>query len=127
VSHGTRVAAHIVLGSCFHFKAIESAALSADANLGEERPHLAVETVLVHTEEVRGIAEADETRNQSATAVAQGSGDCWFLMHGRISWGRVLTDDTSSRKPQRKSVGVSGEFGQIPRFEFLYEITQKLG
>jgi hypothetical protein len=127
VSRGTPVAGLIVLGSCFHFKAIEGAALSSDANLGEERSHFAVEAVLVHAQEIGGIAQSDEARNQGGAAVAHGGiGDCWFLVHGRVFRWRVLTDDTSSRNPQRKSVEVSGEFGEIPWYKFLYETIQKL-
>ena len=120
MSRGTPVAGLIVLGSCFHFKAIEGTALSANANLGEERSHLAIEAVLVHAQEVGRIAEADETGHQGPATVAHGGvGGCWFLVHWRIFRGRVLTDDTSSRNLRRKSVEESSEFAQIPRFEFL--------
>jgi len=60
LSRGTPVAGLIVLGRCFHFKTVEGAALGPDLDLREEGSDLAVEPVLVHAEEVGGVAEADE-------------------------------------------------------------------
>jgi len=68
VGRGTSVAALIVVGGGFHFKPIEGAALSADSDLGELRTDLAVETVLVHAEEARRIAQAYETRQDGQGA-----------------------------------------------------------
>jgi hypothetical protein len=62
LSHRDTVAALIFLGSGFHFKAIEGTALSADPDLGQMRTDLAIESVLVHAEEPRRIAQADEAR-----------------------------------------------------------------
>jgi len=60
LSRGTPVAGLIVLGSGFHFKAVEGAPLAADLDLREEGSDLAVEPVLVHAKEVGCVAEADE-------------------------------------------------------------------
>jgi hypothetical protein len=62
MSHRDTVAALIFLGSGFHFKAIEGAALRADANFSQMRPDLAVEAILVHPEEGWRIAQTYETR-----------------------------------------------------------------
>jgi len=61
----------MVLGSLFHFKAVEGAALTPDLNFGEEWPDLAVEPILVHAEEVGRVAEADEAWQERAAAVAR--------------------------------------------------------
>ena len=45
--------------------------MAADPNLGEERPDLAIEAVLVHAEEVRRIAQTDEARQDGAARVAE--------------------------------------------------------
>jgi hypothetical protein len=71
VSRGTPVAALIVLGGGFHFKPIERAPLLADANLSQVRPDFVVEPVLVHAEEVRRVAQADETRDRSLCRVRE--------------------------------------------------------
>jgi hypothetical protein len=71
LSRGTPVAGLIVLGSLFHFKTVEGAALATDLNLREERPDFAVESVLVHAEEVGRVAEADEARKKRSAAVAR--------------------------------------------------------
>jgi hypothetical protein len=68
VGRGTSIAALIVVGSGFHFKPIEGAALPADPDLGEVRADLAVETVLVHAEEARCIAQPYETRHDGEGA-----------------------------------------------------------
>jgi hypothetical protein len=60
LGRGTSVAGLIVLGGRFHFKAVEGSALAADLDLREEGSDFAVKTVLVHAEEVGGVAETDE-------------------------------------------------------------------
>src|ERR1700722_3241496 len=62
MSHRDTVAALIFLGGGFHFKAIEGAALDADQDLCKARTNLAIEAILVHTEEAGRIAQADEAR-----------------------------------------------------------------
>jgi hypothetical protein len=71
LSRGTSVAGLIVLGSLFHFKAVESASLGADLDLREEGSDLAVEPVLVHAEEIGRVAEADEAGEEGSAAVAR--------------------------------------------------------
>jgi hypothetical protein len=71
LSRGTPVAGLIVLGSLFHFKAVEGSALATNLNLREEGSHLAVEPVLAHAEEVGRIAEADEAGKEGSAAVAR--------------------------------------------------------
>ena len=62
MSHRDTVAALIFLGGGFHFKAIERTALGADPDLGQARTDLAIEAVLVHTEETGRVAQTDEAR-----------------------------------------------------------------
>jgi len=62
MSHRDTVAALIFLGGGFHFKAIERTALGADPDLGQARTDLAIEAVLVHTEETGRVAQADKAR-----------------------------------------------------------------
>jgi hypothetical protein len=71
LSRGTSVAGLIVLGRCFHFKAVEGSALATDLNLREEGSDLTVETVLVHAEEVGRVAETDEAGEKGSAAVAR--------------------------------------------------------
>jgi hypothetical protein len=70
LSRGTPVAGLIVLGSLFHFKAVEGSALATDLNLREEGSDLTVKAVLVHAEEVGRVAEADEAGEEGSAAVA---------------------------------------------------------
>ena len=69
MSHRDTVAALIFLGGGFHFKAIEGAALGADPDLGQVRSDLAVEAILVHTEETGRVAQADKARSHWHTEV----------------------------------------------------------
>ena len=62
MSHRDTVAALIFLGGGFHFKAIEGAALRADSNLGQARSEVAIEAVLIHAEELRRVAQPNESR-----------------------------------------------------------------
>ena len=62
MSHRDTVAALIFLGSSFHFKAIEGAALGADPDLRQMRTHLAIEAILVHAEETGRVAQTDKAR-----------------------------------------------------------------
>ncbi|MGC2460116.1 MAG: hypothetical protein WA446_03935 [Steroidobacteraceae bacterium] len=64
MSHRDTVAALIFLGGGFHFKTVEGAALCADPDLGQARTNLAIEAILVHTEELRRIAKADKARGR---------------------------------------------------------------
>jgi hypothetical protein len=69
MSHRDTVAALIFLGGGFHFKAIERAALGADPDLSQARTNLAIEAILVHTEETGRVAQADEARGHWHTEV----------------------------------------------------------
>ena len=69
MSHRDTVAALIFLGGGFHFKAIEGATLNADPDLGQARTNLAIEAILVHTEETGRVAQADEARGRRHTEV----------------------------------------------------------
>ena len=62
MSHRDTVAALIFLGGGFHFKAIEGATLNANPDLSQARTNLAVEAILVHTEETGRVAQADKAR-----------------------------------------------------------------
>jgi hypothetical protein len=62
MSHRDTVAALIFLGSGFHFKAVEGAALGADPDLRQVRANLAIEAIFVHAEELGSIAQADKAR-----------------------------------------------------------------
>jgi len=57
MSHRDTVAALILLGGGLHFKSIEGPTLPADPDLNELRSDLAVEAVLVHAEEARGVTK----------------------------------------------------------------------
>jgi hypothetical protein len=46
----------------FHIKAVECTALATDADLPQERTDLRIEAVLVHAEELRRVAQPDESR-----------------------------------------------------------------
>ena len=67
MSHRDTVAALIFLGSSFHFKPIEGAALDADPDLGQARTDLAVEAILVHAEETGCVAQTDKARGHRHT------------------------------------------------------------
>jgi hypothetical protein len=67
MSHRDTVAALIFLGGGFHFKAIERAALGANPDLGQARTHLAIEAILVHTEEAGRVAQTDKARGHCHT------------------------------------------------------------
>ena len=56
----------IFLGSDFHFKAVEGAALLTDADFREARPYLSVEAVLIHAEEGRSVPETHEAGENRA-------------------------------------------------------------
>jgi hypothetical protein len=58
------VAALIVIRPCVEVKAIEGDSLRADRDHGEERADFAVEAVFVHAEIGRGVAQADEAREE---------------------------------------------------------------
>ena len=62
MSHRDTVAALIFLGSGFHFKTIERAALNADPDLRQVRTNLAIEAILVHAEEAGRVAQPDKAR-----------------------------------------------------------------
>jgi hypothetical protein len=54
------------------FKSVEGDALPPDANFNEIRPYLGVETVAVHTQVARYIAEADQSRRDTAVLFQEG-------------------------------------------------------
>ena len=56
----TPTAAYILLRPGVHFKPIKGYALLADGNRGQLCPNLAIESILVHAQVVRGIAESDQ-------------------------------------------------------------------
>ena len=56
----TPTAVHILLRPGVHFKPIKGNALLTDGNLGQLCPNLPVESVLVHAQVGRGIAESDQ-------------------------------------------------------------------
>jgi len=58
------VATLIFIGPGIEVKAVKGDALGADRNGRHEGADFAVETVFVHAEVGRGVAEADETRHQ---------------------------------------------------------------
>jgi hypothetical protein len=60
MSHRDTVAALIFLGSGLHFKPIEGPSLSPDADFGELRSDLQVESVLVHPEVDGGVPKSNE-------------------------------------------------------------------
>jgi hypothetical protein len=55
------VAALIVVGPGVEVKAVKSDSLGADGNHRQERPNLAIEAILVHSEVCGGVAQADKT------------------------------------------------------------------
>jgi len=57
---GTPIAGLIILHPVVQFKSIEGNPLVADANLGQIRPDLGVESVAVHAEVEGSIPQADE-------------------------------------------------------------------
>jgi hypothetical protein len=67
MSHRDTVAALIILGGGFHFKAIEGAALGADPDFRQVRTNLAIEAILVHTEEAGRVAQTDKARGHRHT------------------------------------------------------------
>jgi hypothetical protein len=52
------------------FKSVESDALRADADFSQIRPHLGVETVAIHAEVARRVAETEQSRS-----------DRWRMFH----------------------------------------------
>ena len=60
------VASEIILRPRIEFKPIERDTLRADGHEFKPRTHLAVETVLVHAEIARRIAQANEPRDEGA-------------------------------------------------------------
>ncbi len=58
------VAALIVVGPGIEVKPVKGDAVSADRNRGEERTNVAIEAILVHAEIRRGVAQADEARQE---------------------------------------------------------------
>jgi len=56
----TPTAFHIVLRPGVHFKPIKGYALLADGNLRQLCPNLAIESIPVHAQVGRGIAESDK-------------------------------------------------------------------
>jgi len=58
------VASEIILRPRIEFKPIERDTLRADGHEFKPRTHLAVETVLVHAEIARRIAQANESRDK---------------------------------------------------------------
>ena len=58
------VAALIVIRPCVEVEAIEGDSLRADRDHGEEGADFAVEAVFVHAEITRGVAQADEARQE---------------------------------------------------------------
>jgi len=51
---------YILLRPGVHFKAVKGDTLFADGNLRQLRPNIAIESVFVHAQVGRGIAEADQ-------------------------------------------------------------------
>jgi len=66
---GTPVAGDIVVCPGIQIKPVESHALAADRDFSDMRPHLSVESVAVHAQVHRGIAQAQQSWEQGATAV----------------------------------------------------------
>jgi hypothetical protein len=60
------VASEIILRPRIEFKPIEGDTLRADGHEFKPRTHLAVETVLVHAEIARRIAQANEPRDEGS-------------------------------------------------------------
>ena len=58
------VAALIVVGPGIEIKPVKSDPLGADWNDGKQRTNLAIETILVHSEIRRGVAQADKPRQK---------------------------------------------------------------
>ena len=58
------VAALIVVGPGIEVKPVEGDPLRADRNRGEQRTNSAIEAIFVHAEIRRGVAQADETRQE---------------------------------------------------------------
>ena len=56
----TPTAVYILLRPGVHFKPIKGYALLADGNRGQLCPNLAIESILVHAQIGRGIAESDQ-------------------------------------------------------------------
>jgi hypothetical protein len=61
LSRGTPVAVLILVRPSVEVNAVECDSLRADGNHGDVT-HVAIEAVLVHTQVLRRIAQADETR-----------------------------------------------------------------
>ena len=58
------VAALIVVGPGIEVKTVESDSLRTDWDRVQERTDVAIEAIFVHAEIRRGVAQADETRQQ---------------------------------------------------------------
>ena len=58
------VAALIVVGPGIEVKPVECDPLSADWNRGKKRANIAIKAIFVHAEIRRGVAQADEARQE---------------------------------------------------------------
>jgi hypothetical protein len=58
------VAALIVVGPGIKVKPVEGDPLRTNRDHGEERPNVAIEAIFIHAEIRRGVAQADETRQE---------------------------------------------------------------
>jgi hypothetical protein len=58
------VAALIVVGPGIEVKPVKGDPVRADRNRGEKRTNIAIEAIFVHAEIRRGVAQADETRQE---------------------------------------------------------------
>jgi hypothetical protein len=77
------VAGLIFLGGGFHFKSVKRSPLNAYADLCQQRPHFAIEAVLVHAEVAGRVAEADE-------AWRRGTGSRRCRCFGQASFARTI-------------------------------------
>jgi hypothetical protein len=62
VCRGTPVARDIVLHPGVQFKPVEGNALSTDRNIGEVMAYFGIESIAIHAEVERRIAQANESR-----------------------------------------------------------------
>jgi hypothetical protein len=58
------VAALIVVGPGIEVKSVKGNPVRADWNRGEKRTNVTIEAIFVHAEIRRGVAQADETRQE---------------------------------------------------------------
>ena len=94
------VAALIVVRPCIEVNAVEGDSLNADAQGEDAGAHFAVETVLVHAEIGRCVAQADEAGWRCGMR---------FRRVVPVAKGRVVTHGSCFHAVRAPSVGVSRE------------------